>query len=136
MSFWLAESYLREGDWSRAFAVVEPVLVSSREGGYRHFEGVALRLLGQSLVVENPIEAAAHLDAAIRILESTGARNDLAKALVAHAQLARGAGNVEEARNLLERALAIFEALGSLDEPPRVRGDLDALRRAASAPEA
>jgi len=56
-----------------------------------------------------------------------GARNELAKTLVAQANLRGTAGDPAGARQLLERALAVFEALGTLDEPSRVRSALAAL---------
>lgn len=63
----------------------------------------------------------------MRIFEAMGARNELGKALVAQAELSRANGDSAGARQLLERALAIFEKLGTLDEPARVRAALAAL---------
>jgi DnaJ-domain-containing protein 1 len=57
-----------------------------------------------------------------------GARNEVAKVLVAQAALRRASGDAAGARGLLERALALFEALGTLDEPLRVRAALAALQ--------
>jgi tetratricopeptide (TPR) repeat protein len=128
-TLWLAEGHLRAGDTQRAARVAGEALAMSRELGYRHHEGVALGLLGAALASHDPEGAARHLEAASRTLEETGARNELAKTLVARAQLRRAAGEAGEARELLDRALAIFEALGTLDEPLRARA-------AAMAPEA
>jgi len=124
---WLGHSYLLQGEPARARTILEVVLTTSRELGYRHLEGMALRLLGESLVKEDPSEAVSQLEAAIRILEEIGARNEHAKALVAQAELRRAGGDPAEARHLLERALAVFEALGTLDEPRRVQAVLGAL---------
>ena len=68
--------------------------------------------------------AAEHLVAALAILEDAGVRNDVAKIFVAQAELRRAAGDSAGARALLERALAVFEELGTVDEPPRVRAAL------------
>jgi hypothetical protein len=57
-----------------------------------------------------------------------GARNELAKVLVAQAQLRQRAGDQARARELLAQALGLFEALGTLDEPLRVRAALAALQ--------
>jgi hypothetical protein len=108
--------------------VLEEVLATSREGGYRYLEGVAGRLLGEVLASEDPAVAIGHLEAAARILEEVGARNQCAKVLVARAGLCQAAGDRAGARQLLERALALFKALGTLDEPPRVRTALAALQ--------
>ena len=102
---------------------------SCRELGYRHLEGVAARLLGEVLSPEAPAAAANLLEVAARLLEDMGARNELAKALLAQAYLRRTAGDPAGARQLLERALALFEALGTLDEPSRVRSALAALEQ-------
>ncbi len=126
----LAEGYLKQADRSRARAIAEEVLATSRGLGYRHFEALAERVLGESLAVEDPPAAASHLDMATRIFEDLGASNHVAKALVVRAELCRAAGDRMGAQALLERALAIFESLGTLDEPPRVRATLVALRAA------
>ena len=126
-AIWLGEGYLRQGKALEARTILEKVLATSREVGYRHLEGVAERLLGESLVPDDRVTAASHLEAAIRTLEELGARNELAKALVAQGELRRLVGDTTGTRRLLERALGIFEELGTLDEPPRVRAALAAL---------
>jgi class 3 adenylate cyclase/tetratricopeptide (TPR) repeat protein len=126
-ALWLADAYLFVGEASRAQALAEDVLPTVRDAGYRYFEGMAERLLGASLVTADPATAAQHLDVGRRILEEVGARNEVAKALVAEADLRRAARDLTGARERLARALAIFEALGTLDEPPRVRAALAAL---------
>ncbi|MBI4610429.1 MAG: AAA family ATPase [Candidatus Rokubacteria bacterium] len=123
----LAEGYLLQGDRLRARQVLEEVLATSREVGYRQPEGMAHRLLGQSFTPDDPRAAAEHLERATGILEEVGARNELAKALVAQADLHRATGDTRLARQLLERAFALFETLGTLDEPSRVRAALAAL---------
>ncbi len=125
----LGDGYLRRGERLRARAIFEEVLTTSRELGYRHLEGIAHRLLGESLVPDNPAAAAHELEKAIPILEEVEARNEVAKALVTQAELRRAAGDPGGARELLERALAIFETLGTLDEPSRVRAALTTLEQ-------
>lgn len=129
----LGEANLRQGDGPGARALFEEVLATSREAGYRHLEGVAQRFLGESLVLEDPTVAAAHLECALRILQDVGARNEMAKGLVAQANLRRASGDFATARTLFERALALFESLGTLDEPTHVRTALGALQNAFSA---
>jgi len=124
----LGEGYLRQGELLQARGLFAEVLATSREAGYRQLEGVAERFLGESMVVENPTAAVEHLESAMRILQEIGARNEVAKVLVAQATLRRASGDAAGARVLLERALALFEALGTLDEPLRVRAALAALQ--------
>ena len=126
-ALWLAEGHLREGDRVEACRVIDEVLEISRDFGYRRVEGEAERLLGESLILQDPAAAADHLTTAVQILEEIGAQNELAKALAARAELLRGARNFAAGRRLLEDALAIFERLGTVDEPLRIRAALGAL---------
>jgi tetratricopeptide (TPR) repeat protein len=121
MVLWLGEVYLRQGEMHQARALFTEVLATSQEADYRYLVGVAERGLGESLGAEDVVAAAEHLEAALHILEEVGARNEVAKTLVAQAHLHRLAGDVSKARDLLERALALFETLETLDEPHRVQ---------------
>jgi len=75
-----------------------------------------------------------HVNDAQRIFETIDARNDLAKTLVTHARLCQGLGNFAEARGFIEEAGGIFDTLGTLDEPGRVRAALTALDRGSPIP--
>jgi tetratricopeptide (TPR) repeat protein len=125
----LAEGYLRRGKYAAARALIDDVLSSSRAAGYRFLEGLANRLMADCLAVEAPVVAMQHVADAQRILKAIDARNDLAKTLVTHARLSQSGGDFAAARGLLEEAGSIFETLGTLDEPARVRAALTALDR-------
>lgn len=84
-------------------------------------------LLGECLSVDDPAAAEGHLARARDLLERCGARNELAKTLVAQAEVAAAGGRHADARDLLQRALAIFETLGTLDGPDRARRVLASL---------
>jgi hypothetical protein len=109
----LVEAYQLQGEHARARALAEATLVETQEMGYRHLEGVALRLLGIALASEDPAAAAAHLGAAERLLEEVGAKNELGKTLAAHARLLEAHGDLAVARAHRERATAIFSSLGT-----------------------
>ena len=121
---WLAEAHIRNDQREHARPLVDAVLATSREVGYPHLEAVALRLLGEILAPSDPLAAATHLDVAQATLARIDAQNDLAKTLVARAMLHRSLGEHAAARALFERALEIFQKLGTLDEPIRVRAAL------------
>jgi len=121
LAVWLAEGHLRQGAGSPAKVVLEEVLRTSREFGYRYILGVAHRLLGACLAVDDPGAAFSHLESGAKILEEIGAANELALCWVGLAELRRTAADSAGARRLLERALATFETLGTLGEPDRVR---------------
>jgi len=128
-TLWLVEGHLALGDRSKARPLVDEVLNFTRASGYVHFEGVAHRLISECLAVEDPAAAEDHIEMALDILDRVGARNDLAKALITKAKLRRAGGDDNIRRQLLNRANAIFEVLGTRDEPARVKTALDELDR-------
>jgi hypothetical protein len=83
------------------------------------------RILGEVVARDDGAAAAAHLESAVRILEEVGAHDELGRALVAQAELRQRAQDLAGARHLLQRALALFEECGTVDEPARVRALLD-----------
>jgi hypothetical protein len=123
----LAEGHLRRGDRGTARSLIEGLIETSRTLGYLHFEGTARWLMGECLAPEAPAAAESYIETAMDILEQIGARNDLARAMVAGASLRQAAGDHATARNLLDRAQAIFQELGTLDEPARVEAARAAL---------
>ncbi len=114
-SLWLAEGYLRSGAPQRVQAIAEEVLYRSRELGYRHLEGVMLRIQGESLAPGDGAAALRCLGEARQILTAVGADNEYAKSVVAEAQLRLAGGNAETAGILLREATEIFERLGTTD---------------------
>ena len=125
----LAEGYLQLGERAKARILVEEILAAGREGGYRHLEGVALRLLGEVLAQDEPTRAAQHLEAAMQTLEAIDARDEVGKTLLGRAELLRAAGDIAGARACLERAVTIFQALGTRDDLGRAQERLVDLAR-------
>ena len=76
----LAEGHLQAGDPRRAREILERIIVDSREGGYRHVEGVAERLLGECALDADGAGAERQLAAADRILTEVGAQRARAHA--------------------------------------------------------
>ncbi len=116
----LAEGHLRRGDRAVAGPLIKDLIETSRNLGYLHFEATACWLMGECIASEAPAGAEPYVETAMEILERIGARNDLARAMVTRAALRRAAGDLATARSLLDRADAIFQELGTLDEPVRV----------------
>jgi tetratricopeptide (TPR) repeat protein len=128
-ALWLGEGHLRRGDRATARSLIEDVLETSRKTGYLHFEGLARWLMGECFAFEDPTSAEPYVETAMEILGRIGARNDLARAMVTRAALRQAGGDVAAARQLLDQAGAIFQALGTLDEPARVEAARAALDR-------
>jgi tetratricopeptide (TPR) repeat protein len=133
-ALWLAEGHLRRSDHAAARSLIEDVLETSRTMGYLHYEGLACWLTGECLAPEAPAVAEPYVETAIDILERIGARNDLARAMVTRAALRQAAGDVATAKGLLDQAFAIFQTLGTLDEPARVKAALVTLDLASPIP--
>ena len=125
----LCEGYLRLGDPARARPLLEEFLGIAREGGYRHAQELIKRILGEALTPVDPAAVADHLESAARIFEEVGARDELGRALAAQAGLRRSAQDLAGACRLLRRALELFEACETVDEPPRIRALLDEIDR-------
>jgi hypothetical protein len=130
-SVWLAESLVRSGDREPGRTLAAAVLATSEAVGYRHLQGVAHRVLGESLMPDDRDAAMLHLQQARLILEETGANNELAKTLVTEAAGHAALGNAEEARLLLEEGERLFEALGTVGEPERLHAALHSRRGGA-----
>ena len=124
---WLAEGHLCGGDHAAALPLIEYVLETSRATGYPQYEGRACWLMAECLAAEAPASAESYADNAIRIFEQVGARNDLARALVTRAALHQNASEAETARQLFDKARAMFQALGTRGEFARIDAALAAL---------
>jgi tetratricopeptide (TPR) repeat protein len=133
-ALWLAEGYLRHGDRVTARPLIEDMLNTGRDKGYLQLEGRACWLMAECLAAEAPATADEYVETAMRIFAEVGARNDLARAMLTRAALHQKAGDLTVARKLLNQAEAIFEALGTLDEPVRVKSALAALDRGSQIP--
>jgi tetratricopeptide (TPR) repeat protein len=129
LDLWLAEGHLFQGDSTSARQLIEEVLRASRETGYLYLEGLACWLMSECLAAEGPLAATQWVETAMGILERIDARNDLAKAMITRASFCQRDGDNSAARQLLEKADAIFRALGTRDQPAKVRAALATLDR-------
>jgi tetratricopeptide (TPR) repeat protein len=128
-TLWLAEGCLRQGDCTRARLLVEDVLDTCQTAGYLHYEGRARWLMAECLAPTAPAAAEGYVETAVDILNLVEARNDLGKAMLTRAALRQSAGDVTTARQLLDHARAIFQSLGTHDEPARIEAAFAALDR-------
>jgi class 3 adenylate cyclase/tetratricopeptide (TPR) repeat protein len=110
-SLWLTEGYLRRGQNEPAADLARQALAAARQYGYRHLEGLAERMIAESLLRTDPEQAREHIEQAVSLLQSVGARNDLARARVLAAGLLP-----DKAEALLDEALRDFKVLGTFDE--------------------
>lgn len=111
VSLWLAEAYVLNGDHARARTMVGPVVETARTLGYRYLEGVARRLAAETEGDEGL--AFDHVDQAAHLLRETGARPDLARALLVAAELHRRCGRKEREASCLSEARSLLASVDS-----------------------
>jgi len=120
----LAEGYLLSGEYDKAIKTIEELIELAQRCGAKWYFDFAHYLLGEVTLKTDPNEAAPHFEKAISTFQDIRAENDLALAYSGMGRLHKEQGNLEEARKYLADALEIFERLGTLIEPDKVRKEL------------
>jgi class 3 adenylate cyclase/tetratricopeptide (TPR) repeat protein len=123
----LAEAYMLAGQLDMARQTTQEAVELATRYGAKYFLGWAYRLLGEVALKTNPDEASPHIDKAISIASEIKAENELALAYSGMGRFHKQQGNSEQAREYLTKALEIFERLGTLIEPDKVREELGEL---------
>lgn len=117
----LAESYVSIGERDIALEKINKSLITSKESGFNHWEGMALRVLGEIYENSDIDKAENHIKNSIKILKRLGAKNELAKSYFSLGRLYKEKGEKNKAKKYATQALHIFEKLGTLHEPEKAR---------------
>jgi len=117
----LGEGYWVAGEDDKARQMLEESVEMAERCGTRYYFGSAQRLLGEIALKANPTQAAPHFETSIAILREINAENELALAFVGYGRLYKQQNQITQAREYLMKALEIFERLGTLLEPEKVR---------------
>jgi tetratricopeptide (TPR) repeat protein len=120
----LAEGYLLAGEYEKARETVQEVVELAENQGAKAILGWASRLLGDIVLKTIPEDAVPHFEKAISISQEIKAENELALAYSGMGRYHKHQGNTAQAREYLTKALEIFERLGTLIEPDKVREEL------------
>ncbi len=123
----LGEGYFLAGEYDKAKETLEESSQLAERHGMQYWNAWALRFLGEIALKTNPEKAQSHFEKSIAILETIKAENELALAYAAYGRLYKQQGKKVEAREYLKKALEIFEHLGTLIEPDKIRQELEAL---------
>jgi len=123
----LSAGYCLAGEYDKARQTLEEGLEIAERCGARYYIGFAQRLLGEIALKTNPAQAVPHFEKSISILREIKAENELALAYAGYGQYHKQKGQIAQAREYLTNALEIFERLGTLIEPDRVREELAGL---------
>jgi tetratricopeptide (TPR) repeat protein len=110
--------------YEEAEQTAREVLEMAGRCGSRWWASVAGFVLGESLSEGDPKHATHHFEESITGFRETKAEAWLPLAYAGYGRLHRQQGNIEQARDYLTRALEIFERVGILLEPDRVRKEL------------
>jgi tetratricopeptide (TPR) repeat protein len=117
----LGEGYWLAGEDDKARQTLEKGLEMAERYGVRYELGFAHRLLAEISLKNNPAQAAPHFEKSIAIFQEIKAENELAMAYAGYGRLHKKQGEIARAREYLTKALEIFERLGTLIEPNKVR---------------
>jgi len=124
---YLGEGYWLAGELDMSRKFLEEALNLAERLNMKYDTGWSHRILGEIYIRSNPVKAAAHFDKSVSICMKIGAENVLALAYAGYGRLHKHQSNFIEARKYYEKALEIFERLGTLIEPEKVRQELDEL---------
>jgi class 3 adenylate cyclase/tetratricopeptide (TPR) repeat protein len=123
----LGAGYCLAEEDDKARQTLEEALEIADRCGARYYLGWAQRLLGEIALKANPAQAVSHFEKSIAVLREIKAENELALAYAGYGRYHKQKGDVTQAREYLTKALEIFERLGTLLEPDKVREELAGL---------
>jgi tetratricopeptide (TPR) repeat protein len=121
----IGEAYWLTGNDHEAALNLKEGLKIAEECEMNYSAGYAHCILGEVALKNNhPAQARLHFEKSITIALETKSKNDLALAYAGYGRFHKQKGKITEARDYLNRALEIFERLGTLIEPDKVRKEL------------
>ena len=125
---YLGEGYWLAGEDDKAMQTLEKGLKIAERCGARYYSAFAQRLLGEIALKTNPAQAVPHFEKSIAVFQDIKAENELALSFAGYGRCYKLKGQIAQALEYLTKALKIFERLGTLIEPDKVRKELAGLR--------
>ncbi|KPK21204.1 MAG: guanylate cyclase [Nitrospira bacterium SG8_3] len=120
----LAAAYLSAGQYDQARQTAQDLLAFAERCGSKLYVGDALSALGWVMLETEPPYAAPHFERAISIFREIKAEAFLVYSYWGYGLLHKRQGRMAEARQYLTQALQIFEKLGHLINPDKVKKEL------------
>jgi tetratricopeptide (TPR) repeat protein len=117
----LGAGYWLAGEDGKARQTLEEGLEIAEQCGAMYYVGWAHRFLGEIALKVDPARAVSYFEKSIAVFQEIKAENDVALAYVGYGRLQKQQGQFAQAREYLTKALKIFERLGTLIEPDKVR---------------
>jgi tetratricopeptide (TPR) repeat protein len=125
----LGECYLLNHQYEAAKEQIEITLKTAERAGLKYYAAWCHHLLGEALLKSDPSREKARFaetcfECAVSICRKIRAENSLAVAYAGLGRCHKHQGNAAVAREYLNRALEIFQRLGTLLEPDNVRKEM------------
>ena len=114
-------------DYDKATQTLEEVLELIEGRGMKWLNGIAHRFLGEIAMKTEPAQAKSHFDKTISMFKETKMENELALTYTGYGRYHKQVGDMAKACEYLPQALEIFERLGTLVEPDKIKAELDRL---------
>jgi len=127
-NIYLAEVYIATNEEAKAMERIKNALLICNESGFKHWKGMAIRVLGELDGRTNFNKGKKNIEESIKILKKVGANNELAKGYFSLGKLYMAKGERVKAKKYVTQALKLFEKLGTLHEPEKAREVLKDLR--------
>jgi class 3 adenylate cyclase/tetratricopeptide (TPR) repeat protein len=123
----LGEGYWLAGEYDKARQTLEESLQLADRHGMQYYVAEAQRLLGEVALETNAKQAKHYFEDSIATSEKLNAENNLALAYAGYGRLHKRQGKMDQSREYLTKALEIFDRLGTLIDPDKVRQELEEL---------
>ena len=126
----IGEAYYLAQKYDQAADIIKEGLEMANHCGMKYHIAWAHRLLGDIALQSNQTLAEQYFDNSIAVLREIKAENELALAFAGYGRIYKNQGEIAKAREYLSEALQIFERLGTLIEPDKVRKELSGMPEA------
>jgi tetratricopeptide (TPR) repeat protein len=121
---YLTEGYFLAGQYETGRQTAQTLLDLSTRCKAKPWQGGGYRFLGEISLKTDPDNALFYFEQAMSIYNEIKAENELALAYSGMGRYHKRQGDTAQAKEYLTKALEIFERLGTLIEPDKVRKEL------------
>jgi tetratricopeptide (TPR) repeat protein len=120
----VGEGYLFAGEYDKANHEITESMELAGNCGMKFYVGWGYRLLGEIALKTDSSQAMLHFGKTLDVFRKIKAENELALTYSGYGRLYKQRGNIGKAKKYLTEALEIFERLGTLSEPEKVKKEL------------
>jgi tetratricopeptide (TPR) repeat protein len=114
-------------DYDKAEQTAKEALEVAERCGMKYWLGRTHFMIGQIVLETNFSQALPHFEKSTSIFKETKAENELARSYAGTGRYYKKQGDIVQARDYFTKALEIFERLGTLIDPDKVKEELASL---------